>query len=180
MKLEHVKVRHEYEIVSGRLLESFDDKVIHDGYIVEDVCNCLIEKGEGGVELMHAIQGFHDGQEEVYYVVQFEDPNEANLASPAENVIIGDFSLPTGVIKFFICGKFHEVVIERYEQFFANKNFQILGFRLYLIMLEFCGLGEDFDLFIKNDVTNIVFANLADLDQSHHHFQLANTVPFIL
>jgi len=30
-------------------------------------------------------------------------------------------------------------------------------------MLEFCGLSEDFDFFIENDVTNIVLAYLAYL-----------------
>lgn len=88
--------------------------------------------------------------------------------------------MSTGVIKLLVCRQFHKIVIERYEQLFANEHLKILGFGLYLIMLEFCGLCENFDFFIENDVTNIVLAYLAYLDQSHHNFQLAQTVAFIL
>lgn len=61
MKLEHVEVGHEYEIVSGGLFQSLHNKVVHECDIVEEVGSGLIEEAEGGVELMHPFDRLQDG-----------------------------------------------------------------------------------------------------------------------
>jgi hypothetical protein len=47
-------------------------------------------------------------------------------------------------------------------------------------VLELAGLGEDFYLFIENDVANIIFAHLADLYQGHHEFELLTAATLLL
>lgn len=112
MELEHVEVRHEYEVISGSLFQSFHYEVVHECDIVEKVSSGLIEEGESGVELMHPFNGLQDGYEQIDYVVELEYPDESDLAPPAKDVVIRDFSLPTGIIELFIGGKFHEVIVE--------------------------------------------------------------------
>jgi hypothetical protein len=54
----------------------------------------------------------------------------------------------------------------------ADKVLQVLWFGLDLIMLKLAGLREDFDFLVEDDIADVVLTDLADFDQSHHHFQL--------
>jgi hypothetical protein len=47
-------------------------------------------------------------------------------------------------------------------------------------MLELAGLGKGLDLLIEDDVADVVLADLADLDERHHHLQLPQTAALIL
>lgn len=47
-------------------------------------------------------------------------------------------------------------------------------------MLELAGLREDLDFLVENDIADVVLADLADLDQSHHHFQLTQGAALLL
>lgn len=49
MELEHVEVRHEYEVISGSFFQSLHHKVVHERDIVEKIGGSLIEKGKSGV-----------------------------------------------------------------------------------------------------------------------------------
>lgn len=115
MELQHVEVRHEYEVISGGFFQSFHYKVVHEGDIVEKVGGGLIEEGKGRVEHMHPFNRLQNGHEQVDYVIELEYPDESNLAASAEDVIVGYFSLPAGIIELFIGRNFHEIIVERYE-----------------------------------------------------------------
>lgn len=130
--------------------------------------------------MMHPFNGLQNGQKQVDYVVELEYPDESDLATPTKDVIIGNFSLPAGIIELFIGRKFHQVIVERNEQFLANKVLQVLRFRLDLVMFELAGFREDLDFLVEDDIANVVLADLADLDQSHHDFQLTQGAALLL
>lgn len=119
---------------------------------------------------MHPIQRLKDRDESIDDVVQLEDPYESNLAASSEDIIIGYFSLPAGMVQLFIGRQLHQIIVKRYQQFLANKHIQILRLGLDLIMFELARPGKHFDLLIQNDITDVELAYFADLDQHHHYF----------
>jgi hypothetical protein len=48
-----------------------------------------------------------NGDEEIDEVVEFEDPDKTDFASSSEDVIVGNFALPTGIIQLLVGGQFH-------------------------------------------------------------------------
>jgi hypothetical protein len=180
VELEHIEVGHEYEVIHGGLLERLDHEVVHDDQVVEEVGGSFIEEGEGLVEFAHAVEGLEDGDESIDDVIEFEDPDEAYLAAPAEDVVVGDVALLAGMIQFLVGRQFHEVVVQRNEEFLADKAIEIFGFWLDLVMLELTGFGEDLDLFIEDDVADVELANFADLDEDHHDLELLAAAALLL
>lgn len=121
-----------------------------------------------------------DGDESVDDVVQFEDPDEPDLAAPAEDVIIGDLALPTGMVQLLIGRQLHKVVVKRNEQLLANEHLQVLWFGLDLIMFELAGPCEYLDLLVQDNIADVELAHLAYLNQHHHDLQLTTAAALLL
>ena len=163
VELQHVEVRHQYEVIHGGLFERLNHEVVHDSEIVEEVGGGLVDKEQGLVELVHAVEGLQDGDEGIDDVVELEDPDEPDLAAAAEDVVVGDFALPAGVVQLLVGRQLHEVVVERDQQFLADEGVQVLRFGLDLVVLELAGPREDLDLLVEDDVADVELAHLADL-----------------
>jgi hypothetical protein len=128
---------------------------------------------------VHAFQRLDDGDQNIYDVVQFKYPNKPDLTTPAENVVVGYVTLPTGLIKLLICRQLHEIVVKGYEQLLRDKVLQLFALRLNFIMFELAGLGKYLYLLVENNVTNVVSAYLANLYEGHHYFKLSAAAPLL-
>jgi hypothetical protein len=120
-----------------------------------------------------------DGVENVDDVVQLEDPNEADLSASPEDIVIGNFSRPAGVVQFFIGGKLHQVVIERDQQFLADELLQFVWPGFDFVVFELTGFGEHLDFLIENDVADIIFRDFRDFDEQCHNFDLLGVAAFL-
>ena len=112
---------------------------------------------------MHAVEGLQDGDEGIDDVVELEDPDEPDLAAAAEDVVVGDFALPAGVVQLLVGRQLHEVVVERDQQFLADEGVQVLRLGLDLVVFELAGPREDLVLLVEDDVADVELAHLADL-----------------
>lgn len=173
VELQHIEVGHEQEVVRRGFLQGLHDEVIHVGQIVEQECRSLIEEDQGWVQLVQSNQGFQDGHQQLDDIVQLEYPDESDFRSSPEDVVVGDFPLLAGVVQLLVGGELHEVVVEGDEQFLADEGLHVLGLGLDLVVLVLAGLREDLYLLAQDDIADVVFADLADLDEHHHDLQLA-------
>jgi len=90
-------------------------------------------------------------------VVYFEYPDESDLSASSENLIRWNLTLLARVVELFVCRNFHQIVIERHNQLLINEFLKIFWSWFYLIVFEFGSLSENFNLFVQNNVADVVF-----------------------
>ena len=180
MKLEHIEVRHEHEVIGGSLLQGLNNEVVHDDEVVEEVGDAFLEEEEGLVEVLRLGEGGEDGDEGVDDVVEFENPDEADLGASPEDLVEGDFPLLAGLVQLLVAAQLHYVVVFRNQQFLEDELLQLLSSRLDLVVPELRGLREGFYLFFQNYVAHVVLRYFGDLDQARHYLQLAGVAGFLL
>lgn len=157
VKLQHVEVGHEHEVIHRCFFQSLDYEVIHDHQIIEHECDTFRQEQRLRVVPVGFGERLDDGDDGANDVVELKDPDEPNFGAPAEDIIVGYFSLFAGMEEFLVGGQLHEVVIHRNQQFLMNELLQLVRFGLQLVMPVFGGLGKGFYLFVQDDIADVVF-----------------------